>query len=160
MQVSLDWSRRQMTYSTILLPGFHAMTLPVLGTGRALALTWMAAGASPPEPVPYTTCRMCEPALCNGVKNGNLSGTELLHSRTYCYLFCSFVTPTGINHLPLIAAMIVSTKTLNFLPFRTWSKVWREMACLASSFYLKKKLNRENIYFSQSSHFSPPLSPS
>lgn len=140
VQVTLDWSRRQLTYSKILLPGFpigllsapaHALTLPLLRAGRVLALTWMEAGPSPTQTVSYTTCRMCVPALCNGVKNENLSGTELVHSRTYCYLFCSFATLTGINHVPLIAAMIKSTKTLHFLTFRTWSKLLREMACLA-----------------------------
>lgn len=140
----------------------HAVTLPLLRTGRVLALAWMAAGPSPTQTVSHTACRMCVPALCNGVKNENLSGTELVHSRTYCYLFCSFATLTGINHVPLIAAMIKSTKTLNFLTFRAWFKLLREMACLASSFYLKKinKLKKHLLFPVFSPHFSSPLSPS
>lgn len=137
----LGWSGRQLTCSIILLPGFpaglqlaseHAMTLPLLRTGRVLPLTWIEAGPSPAQKVSYATCRMCVPALCNRVKNGNLSGTELVRSRTYCYLFCSFATLTGINNVPLIAAVIKSTKMPPFLTFRTWPKLLREITCLAS----------------------------
>lgn len=136
--IGLEWD------FIIVLPGFpvglrsapaHAMTLPLLRTGRLLPLTWMEAGSSPTQKVSYATCHMCMPALCNGVKNENLSGTELVHSRTYCYLFCSFATLTGINNVPLIAAMIKSIKTPHFLTFRTRSKLLREMACLAWRFY-------------------------
>lgn len=74
----------------------------------------MEAGPGPTQKVSYATCHMCVPALCNGVKNENLSGTELVHSRTYCYLFCSFTTLTGINSAPLIAAMIKATKMPHF----------------------------------------------
>lgn len=117
----------------------------------------MEAGSSPTQKVSYATCHMCMPALCNGVKNENLSGTELVHSRTYCYLFCSFATLTGINNVPLIAAVIKSTRTPHFLTFRTWSKLLREMACLASRFYFIFKLNWESIYFFQPSLSTFPL---
>jgi len=48
VHVGLEWSGRQLTYSEILLPGFpvrlrsapaHAVTLPLLRTGRVLPLT-------------------------------------------------------------------------------------------------------------------------
>lgn len=126
----LDCSGRQLTCSVILLLGFpvrlqlasaHAMTLPLLRTGIVLPLTWMEAGSSPTQKVSYTTCHMCMPALCNRVKNGNLSGTEVVHSRTYCYLFCSFATLTGINNVPLIAAMIVN-QNASFFNFQNMIK--------------------------------------
>lgn len=123
-----DWTRvGELTYSEILLPGFptglrlapaHTMTLPLLRAGVVLPLTWMEGGSSPTQNASYATCHMCKPALCNGVKNENMSGTGLVHSRTYCYLFCSFATLTGINNAPLMAAMIKSTKTPHIFNFQ------------------------------------------
>lgn len=167
----LDWSGRQLTCSIILLSRFpvglqialaHTTTLPLLRTGRVLPLTWREAGSSPAQKVSYTTCHMCVPALCNRVKNGNLSGTELVHSRTYCYLFCSFATLTGINNVPLRAAVIKSTKMPRFLTFRTWPKLLREITCLASGVgvwwcFCFVLINWESIYFFQPSLSTFPL---